>query len=352
MRSRLKHPLTACLAILLLAIALFWPAFPWSYRLRYTAKRAGAKFESRIAAWRGQQPRPISISGKLIGSGAFIESLKGAQVIALESTSGYAAMSDSQGRFTLPHLVWYPGATYTLFITADTYHTKYLKVRAPSLYPHNSIIDVGELPFDQGIDLSAGEMPARFLKYDAENRDYYKALYEKLAAYAQTDHQIIDSICKYVATRLNPREDPWGFKSARQIIERGAPHCSNFAFAMAAITSAGGYPSRTVHTSDTPDYAHTHVAVEVFYADGWHLYDPTFGVFFLNNVGAIASYRELRLNPALMTLEAFQQIKPKIARSALAWMPSAYSSGLHQVYEADESAFADACSILDGQFQQ
>ena len=347
MRTRIKITLVACLALSLLSMTVFWPGLPWSVRLRYAARRVAVRFDSKIADWLGRQPRPVSIHGKLIGSGAFVESLKGAQVVALESDSGYAASSDGQGRFTLPHLVWYPGATYTLLITADTYHAKHFKVRAPSAYPHDSIIDAGELRFDEGVDLSAGERLVRFLKYDAENRDYYKELFEKLAASYLSDHQIIDALCKYVATRHNPVGDPWGFKSARQIIEEGAPHCSNLAFAMAAITTAGGYMTRTVHTSDTPEYTHTHVAVEVYYAEGWHLYDPTYGVFFLNESGAVASYKELRLNPSLITTEAFRQLKPKIVRAALAWMPSAYGSGLHQIYYAGESEFADACPRLE-----
>lgn len=347
MSTRIKSPLAVCLALLLLSISLFWPGFPWPARLRYAARRVAVKVDSKVAAWLGRQPRPVSICGKLVGSGALAESLKGAQVVAVESSSGYASLSDSHGRFTLPHLVWYPGATYTLLVTADIYHAKHFKVRAPSAYPPDSVIDAGELRFDEGVDLSIRERPARFLKYDAENRDYYKELFEKLAARSLTDHQVIDMLCKYVATRLKYKGDPWGFKSARQIIEEGAPHCSNLAFAMAAITSAGGYLTRTVHTSDTPEYAHTHVAVEVFYAEGWHLYDPTYGVFFLNESGVVASYKELRLNPSLMTARAFQQLDPEIARAALAWMPGAYGSGLHQIYYAGEMGFADSCSVLN-----
>ncbi|HKP85177.1 MAG TPA: transglutaminase domain-containing protein [Blastocatellia bacterium] len=339
MRRRIKCAVAASIAIALLAAALFWPGLPWSARLRYTARRAAAKFESKVAAWRGQRPRPVSISGKLTGDGALVESLKGARVAAIESTSGYAVLSDGQGGFTLPHLVWYPGATYTLQITADAHHARRFKVRAPPVYPQNGVIDVRELRFDEGVELTPEETLARFLEYDAENRDYYKEVFEKLTAHARTDHQAIGLICKFVATRQNSKEDPWGFKSARQIIERGAPHCSNFAFAMAAITSAGGYPTRTVHTSDTAEYKHTHVAVEVFYEDGWHLYDPTYGVSFVNKAGDVASYKELRLNPALITPEAFGQVEPEIARAALAWMPGAYGSGLHQIYHADESAF-------------
>ncbi len=301
----------------------------------------------RLRPGAATNPGRFSIYGKLIGSGAFVESLKGAQVIALESPSGYAALSDNQGRFTLPHLLWYPGATYTLFITTDTYHAKQFKIIAPSAYPQDGIIQAGELRFDEGIALPTKEGLVRFLRYDVENRDYYKALFETMTASSLTDHQIIDTICKYIATRHTSTGDHREFKSARQIIEKGAPHCSNLAYAMAAVTSAGGYMTRTVHTSDTPEYTNTHVAVEVFYSDGWHLYDPTYGVFFLNESGVVASYKELRLNPSLITTGAFQQLKPDIARDALAWMPNVYSSGLHQLYHVGETEFANPCSFLN-----
>ena len=71
---------------------------------------------------------------------------------------------------------------YTLFIATDTYHAKQFKIIAPSAYPQDSIIRAGELRFDEGIAFPTKEGLVRFLRYDAENRDYYKGLFEKLAA--------------------------------------------------------------------------------------------------------------------------------------------------------------------------
>ncbi len=249
-------------------------------------------------------------------------------------------MSDGQGQFHLPHLIWFPGATYTLVITADINNVRRANVSAPATYPTSGIIDVGELLFDKEREIPFLESPIRHIRHDALNSNYYKELYERLTATAETHNERIVAVCKYVATRHNPFENAWSFRSARQILERGAPHCSNLAFAMAAITAAGGYPTRTVHTSDNPQFIRTHVAVEVYYDDAWHLYDPTYGISFVNKAGSVASYKELRLAPELIDQAAFRGIKGAVVQAALEWMLNAYGSGLHQFYYVDEDVFA------------
>ena len=111
---------------------------------------------------------------------------------------------------------------------------------------------------------------------------------------------------------------------------------------MAAITEAGNYPTRTVHLSDRPEHVQTHVVVEVYYGDQWHLYDPTFGVSFLDKQGAVASYKQIRLDPSLVTPETFRGMAAETVRGIMEWMPKAFGSGLHQVYYAtkDEASAA------------
>jgi hypothetical protein len=326
--------------LMLLLAFLFWHELYRSTGPDPKFTRLRARVGAKIAELRNQKPRPVLLSGRLIGSGALIEALRGAQVVAAETTSGYASMADGDGRFTLPHLIWFPGATYTLFITASIYDVRCITVSAPITYPSDGIIDAGELQIDVGLEIPFRESPVRYIGYDTENSNYYRMLFEQLTATAETHHEKIDAVSKYVATRHNPLVS---FRSARQILERGGRYCSDLAFAMAAIAAAGGYPTRTVHTSDTPQYLHTHVAVEVYYDYFWHIYDPTYGIFFLNRTGIVASYKELRLDPGLITLEGFRKVDPGIARSALEWMPQAYGSGLHQIYYASEEASADKC---------
>ena len=306
---------------------------------RYKFRRTTHKAEVIVAKCLGRQPRAVAISGRLIGTGAFKEALKGAQVTAVESTSGYDATTDSDGRFVLPHLIWFAGATYTIVVTADIHNVRRVIANAPETCPTNGVIEIGDLSFDEETEIAFEESPIRHIRHDGLNANYYKAVFERVTANNETHYERITAVCKYVASRHNPLENAWSFRSARQILERGAPHCSNLAFAMAAITCAGGYPTRTVHTSDNAQFIRTHVAVEVYYDDAWHLYDPTYGICFPNKVGGVASYRELRLTPELIDETAFRGIEESIVRAALEWMPNAYRSGIHQFYYVDESVF-------------
>jgi Transglutaminase-like superfamily len=341
-----KRSITRSIAFLIVMLfvitVLFWPTLPWSAQYRKSLRRTIAKVRIVLADWQDNQPREVSLTGRLIGNGAFSQALKGAEVVATESSSGYASMSDSDGRFVLPHLIWYPGAEYNLTITADEYHIRQLSVRAPSTVPPNKSIDVGDLLFEEARRSPMIERPVRYLTYDSENDDYYQRLFKRLTAGAGTDHEKIDAVSKYIRTRHNPNENAWSFKCARQIIERGAPHCSNLAFAMAIVVAAGGYPARSIHTSDSPEYLHTHVQVEVFYGDGWHLYDPTYGIFFLDGTDTIASYEQLRLHPELITGAAFQGFDSKTVNEVLQWMPKAISSGFNQIYEVKNG---DTCVV-------
>ncbi|HXG64157.1 MAG TPA: transglutaminase-like domain-containing protein [Blastocatellia bacterium] len=268
MRKTLRRPVAGCVGLALFLAVLLWPGLPWSARCRHTLKRLALKAEVKVAAWQGEQPRPVSLSGRLTGSGAQVAALRGAQVVALESASGYAALSDGEGKFTLPHVTWYPGAAYNLVITADAYQVRRLKVSAPPVYPDDGIIAVGDLRFAEGDEVAQPDAPVRYLQYDGENGEYYQELFHRLTASAETDEQKIDAICRFVATKLNYNEQARSFKNPRLILERGSCYCSNLALAMAAITKAGEYPTRTVHLSDGPQHRSTHVVVEVYYRGG------------------------------------------------------------------------------------
>lgn len=333
----MKRLIVVCTSTALLLAVMCAPNLPWSARFHRTLNRLLTKAETKIARWRGQQPRLVSLTGKLTGYGAQVKSLRGARVIAEESTSGYSAMSDDEGRFVLPHLTWYPGASYNLIIAADAYHLKRIRLSASLRCPNDAILDVGELRFDDGYEVDRADTLVRPMEYDRDNGDYYAGLFTRLTANLETDERAIDAIGKYVAGKLTYEEPAREFKSPRQILERGSCYCSNLALAMAAVTAAGNYPTRTIHLSDSPEHQHTHVVVEVYYGDQWRLYDPTYGVFFLNRVGEVASYKELRLDPSLVTGSAFPGFKPETTESILAWMPKTYRAGFHQIYQVNKS---------------
>ena len=61
--------------------------------------------------------------------------------------------------------------------------------------------------------------------------------------------------------------------------------------AMETLIAIGGYRTRWVNVIDGKKPLGTHAVVEVFYDEGWHLYDPTFGVKFQRKDGQVASYR-------------------------------------------------------------
>jgi len=318
----------------LLAIA-FAPRLPWSARLQKNVSRLKLKAMAQLSRWQGSDPRIVTITGRLAGYGAQVEALRGARVIAAESMSGYSAMSDTEGRFSLPHLTWFPGASYNLVVVADAYHLRQLKLVSPSTCPSSGIIDFGELRFEEGDEVNQRPTDVRPMKYDIENAEYYTGMFMRLTSGTPPDEVAMDAICKYVASNLNYEETTREFHSPREILECGSCYCSNLALAMAAITAAGNYPTRTVHLSDSPEHQYTHVVVEVYYGDHWHLYDPTYGVFFRNRNGEIASYRELRLDPGLVTLASFTTLNRDIAEGVLAWMPKTYGTGFHQIYEVE-----------------
>src|SRR2546423_12926367 len=137
MKNKSRRLLISCAIVATLAAIWFLPGLPWSARCRYVMRRAAARFNVTVASWRGSHPRPVSFNGHLTGGGALAEALKGAQLVAVESASGYAVMTDADGRFTLPHLTWYPNAAYTLVVTADAYHTRTFSLHAPPIYPDN-----------------------------------------------------------------------------------------------------------------------------------------------------------------------------------------------------------------------
>jgi hypothetical protein len=74
--------------------------------------------------------------------------------------------------------------------------------------------------------------------------------------------------------------------------------CGHAALTFAAIVKRLGYPVRSVQFwyTDPPPYntPDSHVADEVYYDDGWHFFDPTFGNFWTDTNGHVLSIGEVR----------------------------------------------------------
>ena len=305
-----------------------------SAALRHRIHKIIVKTEMRISGWRGFEPRLASIGGE--------SGLPGARVQALDSRSGWATLCDHEGKFILPDVMWYPGASYDLIVSTDDRKGRRIRVLAPqnTISPASStstgILEVGTLASDGGreVDLPGlpGDTSNSYEEYDLQNRDYYRALYDELTSGILCDEDKIEAVNKYVSQKLNYQETQWELGSPRRILERGSQYCGHLATAMATILAVG-YPARVIHLSDgAAAHPTTHAVVEVFYATQWHLYDPTFGVNFSDKDGRVVSYRELRLNPGLINQNPFSKFREKYPKISLKWMPSVYRSGYHHMY--------------------
>jgi hypothetical protein len=188
---------------------------------------------------------------------------------------------------------------------------------------------------ERGGDVELPHLPGltsiSYQPYDFLNADYYRKVYDELTAGKLVDAEKIDAINSYISERLNYNETQWELGSPRRILERGSQYCGHLAIAMATI-SAVAYPTRVVNLSDGASPPQTHVVVEVFYEGGWHLYDPTFGVRFENREGGIASYRDIRLDPSLISEVLFAGFRQKYPKVPLDWMSGVYRSGYHHFY--------------------
>jgi hypothetical protein len=341
MKRRTRVTLLFLFTILIASSALALPGMPWSNHLDHGLKRFRSKLKIKASALRGEHPAEALLSGKVMRNRDFPEPVRGTEVGVVESPSGYSSLTDGAGRFVIPHLTWCPGAEYHLLLTGDVFSVRRLIVMAPPVYPENGVMNIGQLFVDEAPEADGGQSPIRSIRYDRANDSYYRALFDRLAVGVVKDAGKIDRICRFVATRLNYSEMTWSFPAPKDIIERGSGYCSNLALAMAAITTAGNYPTRTVHLTDSPRYTFTHVTVEVYYDDAWHLYDPTYGIHYSDENGVAPSYRELRLNPALVRSQVFAALGDTQSQEVMKWMPADFTSGYNQIYQTVKDC---ACS--------
>lgn len=327
MRRIWKHRGIPLLCLSLFVLVLFFPGSPWAGRIHHTLKRTADKAEMKLARWRGHEPRLVSIAGQLSGPGV--------QVQVLDSRSGWATLTGRDGRFVLPDVMWYPGASYELVISSDESTGRLIKVRAPETFPESGVFRVGELDVDRGAEVEIASLigvnSITREDFDSANTDYYKALFDELTTGKQSDDEKIGAINDFVASKLNYEETQWELASPRRVLDRGSQYCGHLSTAMETLLVVGGYRTRAVHMSDGKNPPGTHAVVEVFYGGGWHLYDPTFGIEF-NKDRHIASYRDVRLDTSVISEDLFQRFRPKVRRQFMALLPGIYETGYHHFY--------------------
>jgi|GEM_PF-1299790 len=328
MRRWFKRTTIVSLAFLIALLVTFLPGMPWSARARHTLRRAIAKTEIRLARWRGKKPRLMSIAGRL--------NTPAAQIQALDSRSGWATLADNGGEFVLPLEMWYPRAPYELVISTDDSVGRLIKVTAPEEYPENGVFSVGELDVSRGAQVKLASLIGvnsfNVQDFDYRNREYYQDLYDSLTAGKPSDEEKIDVVYNFVACKLNYNETQWELGSPRRVLEGGSEYCGHLSIAMQTLLEVGGYRTRAIHTSDGKQPPGTHAVVEVFYNEGWHLYDPTFGLKFLNKDGTVASYRDIRLDTSLISEELLARFTEKVQRDLRTLLPAVYGTGYHHYF--------------------
>jgi hypothetical protein len=327
MRSRFKRGALLTVALILF-IAVFLPGLPWSPRARHTLKRLAAKTQMKLAKWRGKEPRFLSIAGRV--------NAPGAQLDALDSHSGWATLSDLDGNFVLPDVMWYPGVTYELVISTDDSHGTLIKLNGPDQFPDNGLFNVGCLENDLGSQVELGSLiglnSTTSEDFDWGNRQYYKDLFDAITEGKQSDEAKVLALNDYVASKLNYNETQWELGSPRRILDRGSEYCGHLSTAMETLLAVGGYQTRAVHMMDDKHPPNTHAVVEVYYGKSWHLYDSTFGLAFKNKDGEVASYEDVRLNPNLISAELFHKFDDRVRQQLLTLLPDIYRTGYHHFY--------------------
>ena len=313
------------LAVLLATLAA---GLLFSAKLRHQAHRVVAKTEMTVAGWRGHPARLVSLAGSVAAAGA--------QIQALDSRSGWAALADNEGRFVLPGVMWYPGASYDLVLSTDGETGRLISLK-PSQPPSEAeTINLGALSFDGGKAVALRDLPGvssfSYEKYDSANAAFYRDLYAQITAGKPTDEAVIGAVNDYVAGKLDYSQTQWELGSPRRILETGSQYCGHLSAAMATLLASGGYSVRQVNITDDQSPPGTHVVVEVYYGGAWHVYDPTYGTVYRNREGEVASYEQLRLDPSAIKEELFARLTPKQRRATVALLLGVFSTGHHHFY--------------------
>ncbi|MCI0489039.1 MAG: carboxypeptidase-like regulatory domain-containing protein [Blastocatellia bacterium] len=334
MKKVRKRSITILLIALILPVILFWPGLPWSARCRHALKRWATKAEMKVAAWQGQSPRRISLSGRVTTASS--GPLAGGQIEALDSVSGWAALTDRTGRFVLRDVIWYPKADYTLIVEANAYQTRQIKLSAPEIYPVEGVLDLGELSFEGGCLIDTSDLSGRnsisYVAYDERNIEHYKKLFDGLTEGRETDEEKLEAINRYVASKFVATDSSKRYRAPREVLDKGSHSGWGLVLTMATIAEAGNYKTRMIDLIDGASPLIAHMVIEVYYGNGWHLYDPVIGTAFRNKSGKVASYKEIRMDASLISLEHVPKELFKIFDYTDDKMAAVYNSGFHHYY--------------------
>jgi hypothetical protein len=276
--------------------------------------RMGMRSRLSAATLTGHLPRLVSLTGKLVISRPNVQPLQGAEIEAIDSASGWAAVSDEKGYFTIRFVNWYPGVRYNLIIQPNAYQARQVQIKDTRGNQKEGVIDLGDLSFDESCPVDLAAVPGRqsisHIKYDSKNIAYYRSLFHSLTRDKQSVPERLEAVNQYVAGRLitaaggHRDEDPVHreSESPQEVLEKGTRYCGKMALALATLAESAGYTARLIDLLSSDHIPDAHAVTEIYYEGRWHLYDPTQGLSYPDNLGRVSSYKELRLNPGLITV--------------------------------------------------
>jgi hypothetical protein len=106
------------------------------------------------------------------------------------------------------------------------------------------------------------------------------------------------AILKYAASAFSLKANKG---SATKMIKDGYTLCGGMASVFVMLSRAVGLPARPAVAKYMPSFSE-HVVSEVFYAGRWHMFDPTYGIFFYSRPdydkdGYVISFHEFLTRP-------------------------------------------------------
>lgn len=336
MKEWLKRFSIVLSLFLVLSVLLLFPGLPWSAQCSQSISKAANKLFLELWIWRGIKPQNLKLAGKIIKNN---QEINGVEIELLNSDSGWAAMTNETGDFSLPFVKWHPHRNYTLLITLNDYQSRQITIPAPKNYPKAGVLELGTIEFEKTFNIADVELLKNIslLTFDKQNQAYYQEIFDKLTAQAKTDEEKISNICHYVNSKLllpetDNNESIYFTKSSpKQILERGSQYCGNLALAMMTIAEAGNYKTRLIDLIDEKSLSISHTVVEVFYQDRWHVYDPVTGNAVKANSKRVLSYKEIKLDKTFYSANEMPKHLFKIAADK-DWTNQLYSDNFHHYY--------------------
>ncbi|MBL8150335.1 MAG: hypothetical protein JNN15_10465 [Blastocatellia bacterium] len=167
------------------------------------------------------------------------------------------------------------------------------------------------------------------------------------------------SIMKFVASSLRMQSNDG---SATKMLKDGYAICGGMSYIFIMLCRKADLATRYVGTSYLPSIS-SHAMAEVYYDNKWHLFDPTFGVFFYSQAdyrkGSILSFQELiSKNQSYFTLKvvpkpwtglydtSIKTFIPVLAEPA--YLKDIYGLSIEQIYkEIRTESFPIAYSSSD-----